>query len=223
MHPPASGSCGDFGRHCLNAFRQVVPASQGAFYRIDAHLQAYDFILLDMLEPMHDAYLRHYRHVDPLRPDHCQAAGLPVVPLRTGLAQQSEADNRKYRRFLQHHAVVDVVEIIAHVDGKPSAGVSLLRGAGLGPFRPEELQCLLPLHGLMELAARSQPPSAGDRLTALTPRERELALLLRDGLPNKLLARQLGLGLPTIKTHLLHLYRKLGVSNRTELISSLFL
>lgn len=217
------GSPGAFGRHCLDAFRQLVPASQGAFYRIDAQLQACDFILLDMLEPMHDAYLRHYRHVDPLRPGRCQAAGMPVVPLRAGLAQQSEADNREYRRFLQHHAVVDVVEIIALVDGKPSAGVSLLRDSHLGPFRADELACLLPLQGLMQLAARSQPLSVDCRLAGLTPRERELAVLLREGLPNKLLARQLGLGLPTIKTHLLHLYRKVGVRNRTELISALFL
>ncbi|WP_164707486.1 helix-turn-helix domain-containing protein, partial [Metapseudomonas otitidis] len=57
----------------------------------------------------------------------------------------------------------------------------------------------------------------------LTPREREIALLLRDGLGNKALARHLDLGLPTVKTHLLNLFRKVGARNRTELVGMLFL
>ncbi|WP_323114004.1 helix-turn-helix transcriptional regulator [Pseudomonas guariconensis] len=218
--------CDDaLGRYCLQAFSQQVPASLAAFYRIDSQQQACDFLLQDMQLPMHRRYLEHYREYDPLQPGRCLALGRPVVSLRQGLAHLPPAQGQAYRGFLQRHQVVDVVEIIAQVGGRPLAGVSLLRCAGLGEFRGEELDRLLPLHGLMQLAVASQPSATPKPLAnqELTPRERQIAELLRDGASNKDIARALAIGLPTIKTHLINLFRKLGVSNRTELVSTLYL
>lgn len=210
------------GQHCLGAFKHFVPASLAAFYRIDANLQACEFQLLGMQPPMHDAYLNHFRDLDPLSPQACVASGLPVLSLQQGLRRQPAASNQLYQGFLHRYAVVDVVEVIAHVDERPVAGISLLRHADLGPFSAHELNGLLPLHGLMQIAAQSLPIEH-DRLQHLTPRERQIALLLRDGASNKELARALELGLPTVKTHLLNLFRKQGVSNRTELVAALFI
>lgn len=216
-------SAQELGSYCLHAFSQQVPASLAAFYRIDEQLQACDFQLLGMQAPMHHRYLEHYRHLDPLKPDNCKAIGLPVVSLRQGLAHHDAAHGREYLGFLDQHRVVDVVEIMAWVDGRLAAGVSLLREGSLGAFSAAELERLLPLHGLMQMAARQLPAPAPDRLAGLTPREREIALLLQGGACNKTLARELGLGLPTVKTHLINLFRKVGVRNRTELVGALFL
>ena len=76
-----------FGQHCLSAFVQAVPASCAAFYRIDSTLEARDFLLWSMPGPMHKAYLEHYRHLDPLRPGHCDVHGAKVIPLREGMAK----------------------------------------------------------------------------------------------------------------------------------------
>jgi two-component system, NarL family, nitrate/nitrite response regulator NarL len=51
----------------------------------------------------------------------------------------------------------------------------------------------------------------------LTQREREVALLVAQGLSNKHIARQTQLSLGTVKIHLHNSYHKLGVSNRTGL------
>jgi DNA-binding NarL/FixJ family response regulator len=48
----------------------------------------------------------------------------------------------------------------------------------------------------------------------LTQRESEVAMLLLQGLENKIIARELGLQVGTVKIHLHHIYRKLGVPNR---------
>ncbi|BAP44055.1 helix-turn-helix transcriptional regulator [Pseudomonas sp. 21LCFQ02] len=211
-------------RHCLSAFTHQVPAALAAFYRIDAGLLACDFQLQGMQASMHDAYLEHYRWLDPLQPKLCAAIDQPVIALRDGLAHQDPGSSQEYRRFLQRHQVVDVVEVIAHLGGRPALGVSLLRCRGQQPFQPDELHSLLALHGLMQMAAaglQTAPPT--DRLQTLTARERQIALLLQDGASNKQLARQLDLGLPTVKTHLINLFRKVGVSSRTELVSRLFL
>lgn len=212
-----------FGQHCLNAFVQALPASCAAFYRIDATLEARDFQLWSMPGPLHRAYLEHYRQVDPLRPRHCSANGARVIPLSAGMAMQAEASNRLYQGFLQRHAVVDVVEVVAHVGGRPAVGVSLLRDVRLGRFAASELTRLEPLHALMQMAAASLPAPPQDALARLSAREREIAGLLREGASNKQLAERLGIGLPTVKTHLLNLFRKVGAGNRTELVTRLFL
>jgi DNA-binding NarL/FixJ family response regulator len=55
-------------------------------------------------------------------------------------------------------------------------------------------------------------------LGKLTPREREVLGLLTKGHPNKEIARKLELREITIKVHLKNVYRKLGVSNRTQAV-----
>lgn len=79
------------------------------------------------------------------------------------------------------------------------------------------------MHAPMQMAAATLPDVPADEPPQLTARERQIALLLPDGASNKLLARQLGIGLPTVKTHLLNLFRKVGARNRTELVARLFL
>jgi RNA polymerase sigma factor (sigma-70 family) len=54
-------------------------------------------------------------------------------------------------------------------------------------------------------------------IRTLTPRQRQIALLVCDGLSNKQLGAQLNLTEGTIKVHLHKIYRKLGVRNRTAL------
>lgn len=53
-------------------------------------------------------------------------------------------------------------------------------------------------------------------LVTLTPREIEVLQLLAQGLSNKAIADALVLSPRTVKTHLRHVYRKFGVSNRTS-------
>ena len=57
--------------------------------------------------------------------------------------------------------------------------------------------------------------AAGDSL--LTPREAQVVALLRQGMPNKRIARALGLSLDTVKWHLKNVYLKLGVHGRDDL------
>ena len=51
---------------------------------------------------------------------------------------------------------------------------------------------------------------------ALTPRETEVLRLLAEGLANKEIARALGIGEKTVKTHVSNILSKLGVLSRTQ-------
>jgi len=54
---------------------------------------------------------------------------------------------------------------------------------------------------------------------ALTPREAELLTLLTEGLSNKELGRKLFISEATVKSHLAHIYAKLGVDSRAAAIA----
>ena len=56
-------------------------------------------------------------------------------------------------------------------------------------------------------------------VVTLTPREREVLALVAQGLSNPAIAKQLFLGEATVKTHLLHVFEKLGVSDRTRAVT----
>ena len=56
---------------------------------------------------------------------------------------------------------------------------------------------------------------ANDR-PRLTDREREVLALVVDGLPNKLVARRLGISERTVKAHLTRIFEQLGVTDRTQ-------
>jgi two-component system nitrate/nitrite response regulator NarL len=55
---------------------------------------------------------------------------------------------------------------------------------------------------------------------ALTPREQEILHLIAAGQSLPQIAKELYLGLTTVKTHVQHLYEKLGVSDRAAAVAS---
>lgn len=54
---------------------------------------------------------------------------------------------------------------------------------------------------------------------ALTPREIDVLELAAEGHGNREIARQLHIGEATVKSHLVHIYRKLGVDDRTHAVT----
>ena len=56
----------------------------------------------------------------------------------------------------------------------------------------------------------------------LTPRQNDLLRLLAAGHTNTQIARRLGISEGTVRTHLEHIYDKLGVSSRTAAVTRAF-
>lgn len=98
-------------------------------------------------------------------------------------------------------------------DGTIDNLVAAIKGAMRG-----EVFCSPRLIGLLfsrvaELKALITPtPSAAK----LTPREREVMAFVEQGLPNKEIARRLGIGHATVKNHVHHLLEKMNARGRGE-------
>lgn len=81
----------------------------------------------------------------------------------------------------------------------------------IDPAFGEELQ-----QELTQRAERLTSAVAAD-LAKLTRRERVIMTAVAEGLPSEAIARRLGLSENTVRHHLTHIYRKLGLANRTQL------
>jgi DNA-binding NarL/FixJ family response regulator len=64
-----------------------------------------------------------------------------------------------------------------------------------------------------ELISERAVASPGAELSA---REREVLALVAEGLPNKLIARQLEISEKTVKAHLTSVFAQIGVTDRTQ-------
>ena len=71
----------------------------------------------------------------------------------------------------------------------------------------------------MLMQALQRQAGASSATTPLTAREREIAALLDEGLANKEIAVRLGITPRTVKNHLHHVYEKLGVHSRGEVVA----
>lgn len=91
-------------------------------------------------------------------------------------------------------------------DAEPDQLLRGIRAAAVGeaPLAPRAASELL--------AERHETrPASG-----LTPREREVLVMVAEGLPNKLIARRLEISEKTVKAHLTRIFERLGVSDRTQ-------
>ena len=64
--------------------------------------------------------------------------------------------------------------------------------------------------------ALRQPKSINSQLSSLTNREYEILSLIAQGMSNKMIARELDISDGTVKVHVKHLLKKLGLRSRVE-------
>ena len=70
-----------------------------------------------------------------------------------------------------------------------------------------------------KLVSRVRADAASVAPPALSPREREVLALVAEGRSNPEIARALYIAEATVKTHLLHVFEKLGVNDRTRAVT----
>jgi len=90
-------------------------------------------------------------------------------------------------------------------DAEPEEVIRGIRAAARGesPIAPKAERTLL--------AARGERPES-----RLSDRELEVLRCVAEGLPNKVIARRLGISEKTVKAHLTRVYQQIGVTDRTQ-------
>jgi len=146
------------------------------------------------------------------------------MPRKEGLAVLRDLQNDKLpTKVVLPAAVVEAGEVLEAT----RLGV---RGMALKELAPQMVvQCVrkvhageqwLEKHAVSRMVDSLLRREAGEREAAnvLTPREIEMVGMVARGLRNKEMSKRLAISEGTVKIHLHHIYRKLKVENRVELI-----
>jgi two-component system, NarL family, response regulator LiaR len=131
------------------------------------------------------------------------------------------------RRILRERPATRVIALTSFLDDDKVLPAVRAGAAGylLKDVEPDEL--VRAIHTVNDgdallhpaVSARLLRELAGDEPEAdagLTAREREVLALLARGLPNKLIARELGIAEKTVKAHVSSILAKLNVTDRTQ-------
>ena len=134
------------------------------------------------------------------------------------------------RRILRERPATRVIALTSFLDDEKVLPAVRAGAAGylLKDVEPEQLvRAIHTVHGgeallhpaataavMRELAGHAEPVDETD--LGLTGREREVLTHVARGLPNKLIARELGIAEKTVKTHVSSILAKLGVTDRTQ-------
>jgi DNA-binding NarL/FixJ family response regulator len=163
-----------------------------------AHLRALspDVLLLDMA--MDDAFSVAREVPRISKPSRIVALGVP----------EAEAD-------VITCAEIGVVGYVSR-SGSSDDAIAAIHAVARG-----EVHCSPKVAGFLfrRIVALSGERVSLDPVAGLTGREAQILRLLQQGLSNKMISRQLGIELPTVKNHVHRLLGKLGVHRRAEAVS----
>jgi DNA-binding CsgD family transcriptional regulator len=165
----------------------------------------------------------------PITDHRIRTGDLSAVRISDLVDRRRYQEQPVFREYFRPAGVEHMIDVGLPAAAGRHRSFILFRYAGTGDFSERDravLDMLRPhFHGLEDRAAlrrrlSERPPArevdAGSgAYTGLTPREREIVVLVADGKTNAQIAAQLWVAPSTVKKHLEHVYEKLGVGRRT--------
>lgn len=207
----------------------LVTVDGALFCAIDERLQKYaaDPIVakincpqpVDIDEALHD-YRHRWARDDPFDPRRVAASNVTVLSAQDvgGVFRRSQCASEAAARV----SLVPVAEMyLRAASGDLAAAITLMRDPSAPDLVLSEIHMLRTVHDLCEhsyrLATRISAPGTNVLQTSgLTARQREVLMLAVRGASNSDISATLKISLATVKTHLRHAFRKLGVADRHE-------
>jgi DNA-binding CsgD family transcriptional regulator len=190
-------------------------------------LTASNFILRDVSMDFHRHYVEGMDRYDPLCIKRLAHRSRPVARLGEEGTKVSRAAYSRYRRFSSFFGVSDMMEFIFRREGRIFAGMSVTWREG-NEIPEASLQMADHIHTYLEFNLGQYDRDHSSKSHAatldrfgLTRRELDVVELLRCGRTNQEIGECLEIGLATVKTHLVHIFCKLGVENRTAAVAFL--
>tara|TARA_R110002110_G_scaffold406421_1_gene626560 strand:- start:409977 stop:410687 length:711 start_codon:yes stop_codon:yes gene_type:complete len=213
-----------FQRESLNLIDSLFEMSSLAFYLVGPDMRHRGVVLHNVEAEVERAYASSFRDIDPLNPAKFAHTQDRVVCIDEQVSEAELLRSDYYRGFMLPNDHRHVADMLFRNDGEIIAVLTMLRAASKGPFTAQELAHLRTLQPFLEYTLNSvylprrieQRRGAQERF-GLTDREVDVLELIVAGAKNKEIARELGLSLATVKTHIQHLFHKAEVSSRTAL------
>lgn len=208
----------EFKQNILQVANALVTVTRGCFYEVGPDLEPCEHVVLGGDTKWIKPYGETYRRYDPFHPRHFLHTRQTIIT-PGNLARGNPINPIYIREFMQPIGVAHKVEILLRNPANQIvAGLRLGRNAALGDFSADMLQTLDTFRPVLEKACANICAANPFPDAQLTPRETQVLECLLEAMPDKLIARQLGLSLATVKLHAKTIFRKLGVGSRAEVI-----
>jgi len=201
----------------LRFAQSMLDGSATAFYEVDVAFRLQRFLVLGIPEPFHRQYLEGMSELDPHHPR--RAAGRSVACLSDTLGHDQPCETAMYHSFVGQCGIVDMIDFFFRRDDQIVAGMSVVWGKDAR--KPEGAVALAQkIHQYLQfnLVGRATSLDDGQRY-GLTAREMDVVRLLCCGRTNREIGECLKIGQATVKTHLIHIFEKLGVETRSAAVA----
>lgn len=222
--PTGSNFPNQFQQECLDLLHRLLPLDSSGFYLVGPDMRHSGVVLRNIAPEADRDYSRRYQQSDPLNPKHFHSSDTRLVNLDEIVPEEQLLASDYYRNFMQPLGHRYVTDMFFRRDGDIVAVATLLRSPQTGPFSSRELELLRSLQPFLEyslnityIPERHRQRDSIQERYGLTARELDVIEQLVGGASNKHIARDLSLSLATVKTHLQHIFVKVGVNSRTAL------
>ena len=204
----------------LSASRVVVPSTRACIYGVGKDLAPY----AHRNDSGETSWLHQYprfRDLDPFHPRYFAQSQNSVF--RTCDAAGSDGQGIAYiAGFRRPMGVAYKLEVfLRDRNGEIRGGIRLARPAEMGEFSDHEVAAVRAMQPVLSRAWASMIAElqTDALLATLTQRESDVFECVLSGASNQHIADRLGLALPTVKSHLQNIFRKLNVTSRSGLIA----
>ena len=218
-----------FQEKAIDLISNVIRVSELRFWLYKPKLDIEGCVFYNEVKEIESIYDEKYSKIDPMHPARYEGTDISVICSDTLMVGDEWRKSVFYREFMAPRNYDHDVDIFFRNNGKIIAVLYILRDDRIGPFNEADLSLLRRLQPFMEYTLNKvyipQRISERENLVdkfSLTKRELDVMEMAMTGVDTKTLAKELNLEVSTVKTHLRHIFEKVGIRSVNELISIMF-
>ncbi|MFC1236271.1 response regulator transcription factor [Vibrio sp. F74] len=219
----------DFQNEMLLLLDSSLNVSRLASYLVDDRSRPICYQTSKIQPSMHREYLEGFYKEDPLYPEHFKSPRDRIIKMSDLVSPMKQRSNIYYQDFIKPWKVQEIVELYFYHNNNLIGGASLFFDQSVNPPSKDDFIRLGALHRYIEFSIGQQLKTVTqlsfddfcDQFI-LTNKERVVLQLAIQGLANKVMAQKLTCSLSTVKTHLQHLFAKLEVNSKVEMINKVY-
>jgi len=219
----------EFQNEVVTLLSSSFNISGSVSYLVDESCKPLCYETSNIAPMMHREYTENFYKVDPLHPTNFQHKSDRVVRMSDLVPRAQQAEHTYYSDFVTQWNLRDIIELFYYQDGIMIGGSSLFFNQQSDELNKNELVRLVGLQRYIEFTLNKQLQNKTKisyedfcMQYGLTNKEKVILQLAIQGLQNKTIASNLKSSLPTVKTHLQHLFSKLQVSSKIELVNKVY-
>jgi DNA-binding CsgD family transcriptional regulator len=203
----------DFRAEVFPQVMSLLRADFLASFRWNAQKSAFEDPFVLNQDPENVArYLSWFQFHDPMSMK-LRALWRPAF-VEEVITRRQLCSSEFFNDFLKRDGMDHGINLFPQGSGRPPADLRVWRRASSPPFGAREIGLLVVINPYLERAERELEL---DPMAVLTSRERDVALLVARGCPDKDISRVLDIGFATVRSHLQKCFDKLHCANRAEL------